>query len=237
MPPTDTPPSVAFIVTGQCRPSPSLLHVNDSALATKAFLTSYSSRVLAAHGADAARSTVFLLLKEGSAGACGPSLCEHVQQQLQLLVLPRQSQQSEQTRQLETATGRMTCIHHTLHDSACREACPTCTVNGAGAPRLREHKCFSQSVLFSWTPAWCTMWQAWRAVVGYERALSRVHGRVVYSRIDLHYDSPMGHWSDYTKPWHSGHVYCHDMFWVFTSRQLAACALGVFAVQVSSRDE
>lgn len=209
-------PSVAYIVAGQCRPSPLLLGTNDSALATRKFLSSYMRHVVAAHGADVQRSTVYLLLKEGAAGDCGDNACRHIQHS------PHRADHVP-----------LTCIQQTLSDTACREACPLCEVNGARMPKLRNHKCFSQSVLASWTPAWCTMWQAWRVVRRHEQASAKEHERIIFSRIDLLYETQMGHYTDYSKPWHSGHVYCHDMFWIFSSRALAACAMSVYAVQLN----
>ena len=43
---SDPAPSVAFIVTGQCRASPLLLGINDSSTSSRAFLSSYVEHVL-----------------------------------------------------------------------------------------------------------------------------------------------------------------------------------------------
>ena len=65
-------PTVAFIVAGEVRPSPSLLGESDPARATTAFLESYRHAVLLPHGGAPSSSAVFLLL---NASVCGPQ-CE-----------------------------------------------------------------------------------------------------------------------------------------------------------------
>lgn len=183
---------VAFIVTGQCRPSPYLLALNDTAAATRSFISSYAEFVF--RPLRQSHSTVFLLLRqELKRGPCGRTLCG-----------------------LFSASA---CVHELLDD------CPSL--------KLRTHKCFVQSTLAAWTPFWCTMWQAWTRVEAHERARAMRFERFVFSRVDELYSSTMGSWSEYTRPWHSAHAMCADVFWLFTERRMAACALTVFQVQVN----
>ena len=105
---------------------------------------------------------------------------------------------------------------------------------GASACRtkLRHHKCFRQTVLSSWTPIWCTMWQTYARVERHELEHGLRHAKIVFSRVDQLYSSSMGPWHGYTQAWHSGSAVCHDMHWIM-DRRTAACALNVHPVQMN----
>ena len=205
------PPSVAFIVTGQCRASQALTGANlSTAAATRRYLESHLEHVVRPHAADPLQSSVFLLLKESdSKHSCGADLCD-----------------------IYRGADRLTCIQARLDDASCTLACPECRKRGRPPyPMLQHHTCFSQAVLAAWTPIWCTMWLAWQHVLRHEEQRGSQFSRVLYSRVDVLFTSSMGHWAAYTQEWHSGHLYCHDFVWVL-SRRMAACALTVFPVQL-----
>lgn len=167
---TAPPPSVAFIVTGQCRASPSLLHINDTYDSSRAFLSSYVQHVLDPHGADASRSTVFILLTGGDDHCATRDYCDGITSAAG-----------------GTSSTRPQCVQAPLDHRRC-------------AAKLKDHKCFNQNVIHSWTPLWCTMWLSWQYVSAFEAnsttALApRHHERVVFSRIDQLYSSSMGRWS------------------------------------------
>ena len=177
----DSPPRTAFLVTGQCRSSAVLSHNGSIGDATHRFLESHRQHVLKPHDV-AAVSTVFLLLKESSQGDCGTHLCD--------------------------VYRGSACEQALLDDASCHMACPECTVKHNGNVALQNARCFSYNVLSHWTPIWCTMWLAWRWLLQYEQRSRVQHDRIVYSRVDVLFTSSMGHWSVYSKEWHSGHLWC-----------------------------
>ena len=204
-------PATAFIVTGQCRQGGSVFKTNVSiAAATRLFLESHAKHVVLPFDMDANASAVFLLLQEDDTGACG----------------------GEELCNMYSHHVRMPCQYARIASSSCHRACSKCKVLRNGLPALLHSSCFSQNTLATWTPLWCSMWLAWDHVQQHEQSSGLKFSRVVYSRVDVLFESSMGHWTAYTEEWHSGHMYCHDFYWVL-SRRAASCALGVYAVQMS----
>lgn len=204
------PPSTAFVVTGQCRAGPSLLFgVNlTTSAATRRFLASHAQHVVRPHMVDN-QSAIFLVLKQSSGSSCdGTNLCHEIYREL-----------------------RVPCHFTLIADSECRLACPECRLLKSGQPSVMHPSCFSQNMLSSWTPIWCSMWLALRVVQQHESHRGFNFSRLVYSRVDMLFESSMGPWSAYRQEWHSGHLYCHDFFWIL-SRRMAACALAVYSTQL-----
>jgi len=202
-------PAVAFLVSGQCRPSPLLVGQNDTRASVSALLARHAQHVVAPHEADRARSAVFLLMKERAPGECGGgSQCSHYK--------------------------GLRCVHAIIKESSCQAACPECRMvkssGGTRYPSVKTPRCFHDVVLEGWSPLWCTMYLAWQHVLADEQR-SGAFDRIVFSRVDNYYQSSMGHWSAYTQHWHSGSLYCHDMFWVL-SRRMATCSLAVYPIQL-----
>ena len=184
------PPAVAFLVSGQCRPSPLLVGRNETRASVSALLALHAQHVVTPHGADFARSAVFLLIKERAPGECGGgSQCSHY--------------------------DGLRCVHAVVEDSSCQSACPECRMvtrsGGIRYPSVKSPRCFHDVVLRDWTPLWCTMYLAWQHVLADEQRSGGTFDRVIFSRVDNYYQSSMGTWSAYTQHWHSGSLYCHDM--------------------------